>query len=84
MALAFFFSCYATPGLCSADCQIDMETLVLAQPQPKDLESDRSHTTRQIMPPKGKGKKGKKDVDEEYWYATHAIPAEKSNDDMRC
>jgi len=33
------------------------------------------------MPPKGKGKKGKKDGDEEYWYAP---PAEKSNDDMRC
>jgi len=32
------------------------------------------------MPPKGKGKKGKKDDDDEYWYA---VPDEKSNRDMQ-
>lgn len=77
MALAFFL-----PLLCNSWTLLCR--LLLAQPQPKDLESDRSHTTRQIMPPKGKGKKGKKDDDEEYWYATHATPAETPNDDMRC
>ena len=76
LLFTFFF-----PSLCNSwTFTLLRRLLISAQPQAKGFEPDRSHATGQIMPPKGKGKKGKKDDNEEYWYATSA---EKSNDDMR-